>query len=157
MSRLGGWVLAIAIAVAAGAAAVGPGTADAAWSGSGAVTGQVQAATMPGGSAPTVGVIGHTVTVSWTADTVLGQSVTGYTVKRSTGAGVAQAVGAGCSGTLSALTCTESSVPAGTWTYTVTPSLGSWLGAESHASATATVLAPGVGITSPPTVTSLPA
>ena len=39
----------------------------------------------------------------------------------------------------------------------MTPSLGSWVGAERHASATATVLAPGVGITSPTTVTSLPA
>jgi hypothetical protein len=155
MRRLGGWVL--AIAVAAGAAGAGPGAAYAAWSGNGIVTGQVQAATMPGGSAPTVSVIGHTVTVSWTAGTVLGQSVTGYTVKRYSGAGIAQAVGAGCSGTHITLTCTESSVPSGTWTYTVTPSLDSWVGAESPASAAATVLAPGVSITSPTTVTSLPA
>ena len=155
MRRLGGWALAIAIA--AGAAGAGPGAAYAAWSGSGIVAGQVQAATMPGGSAPTVSVIGHSVTVTWTAGTVLGQSVTGYTVKRYNGAGVAQAVGAGCSGKLTTLTCTESSVPSGAWTYTVTPSLDSWVGAESPASAAATVLAPGVSITSPTTVTSLPA
>ena len=155
MRRLGGWLL--AVAVVAGAAGAGPGAAYAAWSGSGAVTGQVQAATMPGASAPTVSVIGHTVTVNWTAGTVLGQSVTGYTVKRYNGAGVAQTVGAGCSGTRTTLTCNEASVPAGTWTYTVTPSLDSWVGSESPASTAATVLAPGVSITSPTTVTSLPA
>ena len=86
-----------------------------------------------------------------------GQSVTGYTVKRYNAAGVAQTVGAGCSGTLTTLSCTESSVPAGAWTYTVTPSLDSWLGAESPRSAAVTVLAPGLNITSATTVTSLPA
>src|ERR1700759_4096632 len=112
---------------------------------------------MPAGSAPTVTAIGHTVTVNWTAGTVAGQSVTGYTVKRYNGAGAAQTVGAGCSGALTVLTCTESSVPAGTWTYTVTPSLASWQGAESSASAAVTVLAPALSITSSTTVTSLPA
>ena len=112
---------------------------------------------MPAGSAPTVSLTGHTVTVNWTAGTVQGQSVTGYTVKRYNAAGVAQTVGAGCSGTLTTLSCTESSVPAGAWTYTVTPSLDSWLGAESPRSAAVSVLAPGLNITSATTVTSLPA
>ncbi len=152
MKRLSRWLLAVAVVMAAG-----PGAAYAAWSGGGIATGQAQAATMPGGSAPTVSVTGHTVTVGWTAGTVLGQSVTGYTVKRYNAAGVAQTVGAGCSGTLTTLSCTESSVPAGAWTYTVTPSLDSWLGAESPRSAGVSVLAPGLSITSPTTVTSLPA
>lgn len=152
MKRLSRWLLAVAVAMAAG-----PGAAYAAWSGGGIATGQVQAATMPVGSAPTVSLTGHTVTVSWTAGTVQGQSVTGYAVKRYNAAGIAQAVGAGCSGTLTTLSCTESSVPAGAWTYTVTPSLDAWLGAESPRSAAVTVLAPGLSITSPTTVTSLPA
>jgi hypothetical protein len=150
--RLSRWVLAAALA-----AAVVPGAAHASWSGSGSVTAQVQAATMPVGAAPTVSATGRTVTVSWTAATVAGQSVTGYTVKRYNAADVTQTVGAGCSGTLTGITCTESSVPAGTWTYTVTPSLASWQGAESSASAAVTILAPSVSITSPTTVTSLPA
>jgi hypothetical protein len=150
--RLSRWLLAVVIA----AAAV-PGAASAAWSGGGSVAGQVQAATMPGGSAPTVSATGHTITVNWSAGTVAGQSVSDYTVKRYNGAGVGQTVGAGCSGTLTGLSCTESSVPAGTWTYTVTPSLASWQGAESPASSAVTVLAPGLSITSSTTVTSLPA
>jgi hypothetical protein len=149
--RLSRWLLAIAVVAAAS-----PAAASAAWSGTGSVAGQVQAATMPGGSAPTVSAIGHTVAVSWSAGTVAGQSVTGYTVKRYNPTGVAQTVGAGCSGTLTGLSCTESSVPSGTWTYTVTPSLASWQGAESPASAAVTVLAPGLSITSSTTVTSLP-
>jgi hypothetical protein len=150
--RLSGWVLVVILAVCAG-----PGAAYAAWSGNGATTAQVQAATMPSGSAPTVSATGHSITVSWSGGTLLGQSVNGYTVKRYDAAGVAQTVGAGCSGTITALSCTESSVPAGTWHYTVTPLLYSWLGIESPASSAVTVQAPGLSITSATTVTSLPA
>ncbi len=152
MRRLSRWLLVVALAAGAG-----PGAAYAAWSGSGATTVQVQAATMPGGSAPTASATGHTITVGWTAGTVAGQSVTGYTVKRYNAAGVAQTIGSGCSGTLTGLSCTESSVPAGAWTYAVTPSFHSWEGAESPPSAAVSVLAPGLSITSPTTVTSLPA
>ena len=152
MRRLSGWLLAVILAVGAG-----PGVAYAAWSGNGATTVQVQAATMPSGSAPTVSASGHSITVSWSGGSLLGQSVNGYTVKRYNGAGVAQTVGAGCSGTITALSCTESSVPAGTWTYTVTPLLYSWLGTESPASSAVTIQAPGLSITSATTVTSLPA
>jgi hypothetical protein len=104
-----------------------------------------------------VSVTGHSATVSWTATTLLGQSATGYTVKRYDSSGTAQTVCTGCSGTLTALSCTESSVPAGSWTYTVTPSLGAWTGSESPRSSTATVQAPGLSITSATTLTSLPA
>jgi hypothetical protein len=139
------------------AACAAPGAAYAAWTGTGLASGKVQAATMPSGSAPTVSATGHSLTVSWTAATLLGQSVTGYTVKRYNGSGVSQTVGTGCSGMLTGLTCTEASVPAGTWTYTVTPSLQSWVGAEGAASAPVTIQAPGLTITSTTTVTSLPA
>lgn len=139
------------------AACVAPGAAYAAWSGNGAISAQAQAATMPTGSAPTASATGHAVTVSWNAATLAGQSVTGYTVKRLNASGVTQTIGSGCSGTLTGLSCTESSVPAGTWTYTVTPSLYAWVGAESPASSAVTIQAPGLNITSATTVTSLPA
>jgi hypothetical protein len=150
--RLPGWLLAAILVACAG-----PGAASAAWSGNGAAAGQAQAATMPSGAAPTVAATGHSVTVSWTARTLLGQSVNGYTVKRYNAGGVAQTLGAGCSGTLTVLSCTEASVPPGTWTYTVAPLLYSWLGTESPASSAVTVQAPGLSITSATTVTSLPA
>ncbi|HEX3975717.1 MAG TPA: hypothetical protein VHW96_05600 [Solirubrobacteraceae bacterium] len=152
MRRLPRWLLAVILAACAG-----PGAAYAAWSGTGATVGQVQAATMPAGTAPTVSATGHSVTVSWTGGTLLGQSLNGYTVKRYNAAGVSQTVSSGCSGTIAALSCTESSVPAGIWTYTVTPLLYSWLGTASSASSAVTVQAPGLSITSATTVTSLPA
>src|SRR6185312_15349601 len=124
--------------------------------GTGSVSAQVQAATMPAGSAPTVSATGHSVTVSWTGGTLLGQSVTGYTVKRYNASGVAQTVGSGCSGTITTLSCTESSVPAGTWTYTVAPLLYGWVGSESSASSAVTIQSPGLSITSATPVTSLP-
>lgn len=139
------------------AACAAPGAAYAAWTGSGTASAQVQAATMPSGSAPTVAAVGHSITVNWTAAALLDQSVTGYTVKRYNGSGAAQTLGSGCGGTLTGLSCTEASVPAGTWTYTVTPALQQWVGAESAASAPITIQAPGLSITSTTTVTSLPA
>jgi hypothetical protein len=150
--RLPGWLLAVIIAAGAG-----PGAAYAAWSGTGSASGKVQAATMPAGSAPTASAAGHSVTVSWSSETLMGQSVTGYIVKRYNAGGAAQTVGAGCSGTITALSCTESAVPAGTWTYTVTPQLYTWTGTASAASAAVTIQAPALSITSATTVTSLPA
>jgi len=149
-----GWVLTVILVACAA-----PGAASAAWSGTGtaAAAGQARAATMPAGSAPTISTTGHSITVSWSAGTLLGQSVTGYTVKRYGAGGVAQTVGSGCSGTITGLSCTEASVPAGTWTYTVTPLLYAWLGTESPASGATSIQAPGLSITSPTTVTSLPA
>jgi hypothetical protein len=38
--------------------------------------------------------------------------------------------GGTCNGTVSALTCTDTTVPTGRWEYTVKPKQGSWLGAE---------------------------
>jgi hypothetical protein len=149
--RLPGSLLAVILA----ACAV-PGAAYAAWSDTGAGSVQAQAATMPTGSAPAVSAAGHSVAVSWSAGALLGQSVTGYTVKRYNAGGIAQAIGSGCSGTIAGLSCTESSVPAGTWTYTVAPLLHAWTGTESAASSAVTIQSPALGITSTTTVTSLP-
>jgi hypothetical protein len=87
------------------------------------------------GNTPTLGGInGQDVALNWAAtSTAAGSSVTGYTISRysvSSG-GTPTAATGGCSGTVTALTCTEQSAPAGTWYYAVTPTISLWTGAES--------------------------
>jgi VCBS repeat-containing protein len=65
--------------------------------------------------------------------------VSAYTVKRYSGASQQTVLG-GCAGTVTVLNCTENNVPAGTWTYTITPLFAAnWTGAESARSAVVTV------------------
>jgi hypothetical protein len=146
-----------AIFVSAMVAALGTGTAYASWSGPGSGSGAAKAAQLPTATAPGASASVHSVTVTWPAATVGGQNVAGYTVKRYNAGGTAQTVGAGCSGTISGLTCTEATVPSGTWRYAVTPVQGGWTGSESAQSAAVTVQSPGLSFTSSTTVTSLPA
>ncbi|HET7048553.1 MAG TPA: hypothetical protein VFI54_09830 [Solirubrobacteraceae bacterium] len=146
-----------AIFLSAGVASLGTGTAYASWGGAGAGSGAVKAAQLPTATAPGVSASVHSVTVTWPAATIGGQNVAGYTVKRYDSGGTAQTVGAGCSGTISGLTCTEAAVPSGTWRYTVTPVQGAWTGSESPQSSSVTVQSPGLSFTSSTTVTSLPA
>src|SRR5919201_4523239 len=102
-----------------------PSAALASWNVSGSGSGYSRTKTMPAGNAPTANVSNRNVTVSWTASTLSGGgAVDGYIVKRYNGSGQQQTIGANCSGTITALSCTENSVPAGTWKYTVTPVLG---------------------------------
>ncbi|HWH11110.1 MAG TPA: chitobiase/beta-hexosaminidase C-terminal domain-containing protein [Solirubrobacteraceae bacterium] len=79
--------------------------------------------------------------MSWGASTLSnGQAVAGYLVKRYISGGALQTTLAGCSGTITATTCTESDVPAGVWQYTVTPVIGTnWQGVESLESGGVTV------------------
>jgi hypothetical protein len=112
---------------------------------------------MPQGNAPSVSVLGRNVTVTWTASSFSGGPVVNaYRVGRYNGALVAQTVGASCSGAVAALTCTEAAVPAGTWTYTITPKQAGWLGTESPRSTSVTVAAASFSITSGTPVTALP-
>jgi hypothetical protein len=110
-----------------------PGGAAAAWvlvrSGSGAA----KAKTLGSGNTPGASNSGRKVTVSWTASSFTsGGAVPGYVVRRyNTVTGVGQAANNGCSGTITALTCIESSVPTGSWQYTVTAAAGNWRGPES--------------------------
>jgi hypothetical protein len=135
-----------------------PGVAIAAWTASGAGSASSKAFSMPTGGTPTVSAVGRNVTVSWSAATFgNGNPVAGYVVRRyPNGGGPAQAVLPNCNGTITATSCTEHAVPAGSWRYTVTPVHGSWTGTEGPLSASVTISGPGLSL-SPSTVTSLPA
>lgn len=119
--------------VAVAASAVFAGAAIAAWSTAGSGTAGASATTMPTGNTPSVSASGSSVSVRWTAATLAGgTAVAGYVIHRYDAAtGAPATVGAGCSGTVTTTTCTETSVPSGTWVYTDTPVQDSWTGAES--------------------------
>jgi hypothetical protein len=150
--------LGAALALGASAAAIVSAPAWAGWVSAATGTGAAKAASLPTGSQPAVSVSNRSVTVDWSASALPGgASVDGYVVKRHATGGQVQTIGAGCSGTLTALTCTESSVPAGDWRYSVSPKHGNWLGAESTQSAVATVASPMLSFSSSTTLSSLPA
>ena len=72
---------------------------------------------------------------SWAASTLAtGQAVSGYLVKRyDAGTQAAQTILSACTGTIATTSCVESSVPNGSWKYTVTPSVRHELaGAREH-------------------------
>ena len=132
----------VACIVAIAAALTGAAAATAGWSGAGSGSAVGAAATMPAGQAPTARAAGAAVTVSWPQVTLsTGDAVAGYTVKRYDATGAPATVGAGCSGTVATTTCTETNVPAGTWTYTETPIEQSWTGKESPPGNQVTIVA----------------
>lgn len=98
------------------------------------------ATTVAQGATPTVSVLGSAVTVTWAARTLAtGQAVSGYLVTRYNPSNVAQTSLTACNGTVTALSCVESNVPAGTWTYSVTPVFATnWRGLESAKSTSVT-------------------
>jgi len=86
---------------------------------------------------PTVQAAKRALTPSWDTTTLAnGAAVTDYTVARYDTNGVSQTVLAGCAGTITATTCTETGVPDGLYTYTVTPLYNNWTGPQSAHSAT---------------------
>jgi hypothetical protein len=95
--------------------------------------GAAGASTVNAGATPTAVVSGAHVTLSWAATTLTsGQAVSGYQIKRYNASNQSQSMLSACAGTITALTCTENTVPTGTWTYTVTPTFATnWLGGES--------------------------
>jgi hypothetical protein len=153
----GAVVLATLLLVASSAMA--PGAARAGWASSVSGSAYSKAQVMPTGSTPAVSVSNRDATVTWSASTFVGgAAVGGYAVERyEASTDALQAVGAGCSGTITALACTEMDVPPGSWRYTVTPILEGWIGGESAKSSTAVVTPPTLTFTSPTPVTSLPA
>lgn len=126
----------VVIAIAA-LCCVLPPAALAAWSAQGTGSAAGAATTMPTGSQPAGSANVSSVTVRWPAATMAnGALVAGYIVNRYNAVnGAAATVGAGCSGVVTTTTCTEQSVPAGTWVYTDTPVQLSWTGGRSPASA----------------------
>ncbi len=115
--------------------------AQAAWSSSGNGTASSQSYTMPSGGQPTASVSGTSVKVSWPAALFPdNRGVAGYQLARFNASNGNEAtVGASCSGTVTATTCTEANVPAGNWTYADTPVQDNWMGGQSIASASVTV------------------
>jgi hypothetical protein len=110
---------------------------SAAWSAGATGHGRGAATTMPNGTQPVGTATGSSVTVRWAAATLgNGTPVAGYVVNRYDALnGAAATVAPGCSGVLATTTCTEQSVPAGTWVYTDTPVQLNWIGGASPASA----------------------
>ena len=148
MSRLATAALAAVLTLAA------PASALAAWDAGGDGSAYSKARSLPAGSQPAATVANRSVDVSWPA---AGEpAVSGYIVKRYDAGDTAQAVGASCSGTIAATSCTENAVAPGTWRYTVTPASGNWRGAESPPSAAVVVNSPALSL-GPSTVATLPA
>lgn len=134
----------ILLGLLVGFVALATAAAHAAWTSSGSGAQYAKARSIPQGATPTVSVSGTNATVSWAATSLSGggPAVSGYVVRRFDAATLtAQTVGAGCSGTIAALSCVESNVPAGTWRWSVQPKQSNWLGAESAKSASSLIAA----------------
>jgi hypothetical protein len=118
------------------------GVAQASWSAGASGAAATAARTMPAGNVPSGTVADNSVTLTWTASTFAGGgAVPGYVVRRFNSVTQVEAtVLSACDGVVSATTCTENTVPTGTWVYTVTPAAGVWRGAQSGQSAVVTVL-----------------
>jgi hypothetical protein len=110
------------------------------WTTTGTGTAQATVATISGPSNVTVQQSGANITVGWTAATLSsGGAVQGYRVARSGGASVC-----GTPTLVTTLSCTDTGVPVGTYTYTVTAIYHSW--DSSATSSSITVLtAPTIG------------
>jgi hypothetical protein len=122
-------------------------TAAAAWVANSTGNGYSKGLTMPTGATPTVSTSTNNVTVSWAASTIGGAAVSGYTIKRYDSSNTLQTIGAACSGLITTTSCTETSVPAGHWKYTVTPKRGNWVGGESAYSLSVHVVAAPASVT----------
>jgi hypothetical protein len=150
-------VILAALALWAGAAAHLTEPASAHWPSGTNGAAAAKATAMPTGAQPTASVSNRSVTVSWSQSTIAGgPAVGGYVVKRYSTGGALQSIGSGCSGTISALSCTEDSVPSGSWRYAVVPKHQNWLGVEGVQSATVTVASASLSLSAPTTITSLP-
>jgi hypothetical protein len=135
------------------------GVAQASWGGTGSGSTFSKARSMPTGNTPTTSITGRNVTVSWSTSSFAGggPNISDYTVKRYNTGGALQSIGSNCSGTVSALTCTENNVNPGSWKYSVTPKSGTnWVGTESSQSTTQVVNAASYTLSSSSTLSSLP-
>jgi hypothetical protein len=127
----------IALLVLVTVATAFPGGAAAAWALTRSGSSAAKAKTLGAGDTPNVSSSGRRVTVSWAVSSwTTGGAVPGYVIRRyNVLTGVGTNALNGCAGTITALTCIESSVPTGSWQYTVTPAAATWRGPESGKSA----------------------
>jgi hypothetical protein len=108
--------------VSAAVALVLAGTSAAAWPIQAAGGGSARAGSLVGSQPTATKTNALTITLSWTAT----PGATGYSIKRTGGVGQ---IGGTCSGTVAATTCADTPVVAlTTYTYTVTPLAGNWVG-----------------------------
>jgi hypothetical protein len=149
----------VAVALIVGAVSV-VGPASSAWavfdaSAGGSSVGRSQTVPRPG--APFAVVAGRDVTVSWSPITLSGGTpASGYVVRRYDVGGVVQTTGTDCNVVVVTTSCVERNTPPGTWRYTVEAIAGAWTGGESVPSASVTVLAASLTITSAMPIGSLP-
>jgi len=129
------WAIATVLAVSVALGSAAPAMAVWATGGIGSANGA--ASVMPTGNAPAGSAVGSSVTVSWSPATFLnGVPVAGYVVTRSNAVtGSTGTVGSGCAGIVVTTSCTEASVPSGTWIYSDTPVQMTWTGGQSAGSA----------------------
>ncbi|WP_369745479.1 hypothetical protein [Paenarthrobacter sp. AMU7] len=156
-ATLGRWNRIVVIVLGIFLVSWGGPAASAFWGSVSSGFGAAKADAVAQGAKPTTAVSGTSVTVTWTASTTAaGRPVTGYSIARygsATGGTKVAATGT-CGTSVAGLSCVESSVPAGTWYYTVTPTLSLWQGTESVRS---TATTPVTDTTAPlaPLVTAL--
>lgn len=118
------------------------------FSATGTGTAQATVATINGPSGVTAVQGGSSITVAWNAATLSsGGAVQGYSVKRSDGTTIC-----GSPTLVTTLSCTDSSVPSGTYTYTVTAIYNSWDSTATSAGFTV-LTAPTIG-SEPPSVSN---
>ena len=135
-----------------------PEASRAAWQSPGSGAQSARAITLPAAATPSASVSGREVTVSWSASTLPGGgAVAGYVVRRYSTGGVLQTTGSGCSGTVATTSCTESSVPPGTWRYAIAARQADWTGAEGGQSDAVAVAGPTVTVLTGSPAASLPA
>ncbi len=135
-----------------GALGVAGGVAFAAWTAQGdsATKGYGKALTMPSMAAPSVSASNSSVTVSFAAATFsTGTPVSGYAVKRYNNLNVASSISGTCTGTM-IVSCADSNVANGSYTYTVAALRQNWRGIESARTAVAVAAtAPVLNVTLP--------
>ena len=132
--------------------------ASAKWMVPSTAAGLSKALKMPAGGTTSASVSGRNVTVSWPQRSLPdGTNIQDYKVTRYNTSGVASTPLSSCSGVVSALTCTESAVPPGTWRYSVAPRKGNWTGTEGLQSTNVVVAPPALSFSSSTNLTSMPA
>jgi hypothetical protein len=135
-ARLGRRGTLVLIGGATGIALLGGGVAWAYWDSTASVPTYAVADTVGIGGQPTATANTGSINLAWAASTTVGgRAVGGYLINRyatpTGGTATAAAQGTCSANPVTATSCAETSVPAGTWYYTVTPVLGAWHGAES--------------------------